>query len=171
MRQLLENQSVNAFLWVPFLMAFGAALYFNLSAEPNVNFCIVGAIVAGVVALCRVHFAIRAIAIFIFGFCYACGFTHFINTPQITREIHNAEIVGTVHNIDYTSDKTRVYIKLPANQIGAGDGDAIVRVSLKSNITPQRWVMKFAQPSVCFAQMVRTHRKLLIMHVGRILTD
>ena len=138
MRQLLENQSVNAFLWVPFLMAFGAALYFNLSAEPNVNLCIVGAIVAGAVALCRVHFAIRAIAIFIFGFCYACGFTHFINTPQITREIHNAEIVGTVGNIDYTSDKTRVYIKLPANQIGAGDGDAIVRVSLKSNITPPK---------------------------------
>ena len=138
MRQLLENQSVNAFLWVPFLMAFGAALYFNLSAEPNVNLCIVGAIVAGAVALCRVHFAIRAIAIFIFGFCYACGFTHFINTPQITREIHNAEIVGTVRNIDYTSDKTRVYIKLPANQIGAGDRDTIVRVSLKSNITPPK---------------------------------
>ena len=35
MKKWLEIQSDNLFLYVPFLMAAGAALYFSLSFEPN----------------------------------------------------------------------------------------------------------------------------------------
>jgi len=136
MRELWQNQLGNLFLWVPFLMAFGAGLYFNLSAEPNIIICIFGIICCIAIIISKTYIPIRAVALFIFGFCYASIFTHIIDTPMIPREMHGINITGTVEHIDYTSDKARIYIKTDASQINSGNGDAVIRVSAKSNITP-----------------------------------
>ena len=136
MRNLLDNQLVNLFLWVPFLMAFGAGLYFNFPFEPNISVCIFGAIITIILIFCKLHIFIRAIALFTFGFCYAALFTHIFATPQIPRDLHGMNITGVVEHIDYTADKSRIYMRINANDIYAGDGDAIVRVSAKSNINP-----------------------------------
>ena len=45
-------------------------------------------------------------------------------------------ITGVVEHIDYTADKSRIYMRINANDIYAGDGDAIIRVSAKPNINP-----------------------------------
>lgn len=136
MWDLWQNQSRNWFLWVPFIMAFGAALYFSIPTEPNFILCIIGAIITFILFVCNLPKLIRATALFIFGFCYACVFTHIIATPQIPHELHNIDIVGTVEHIDYTNNKSRIYIKTDADKIGANGNSAIIRVSLKSDITP-----------------------------------
>lgn len=136
MQELWQNQSTNLFLWVPFLMAFGAGLYFNLSFEPGFMLCAIIATVSCFLILRKTHILIRAIALFCFGFSYAALFTNFISTPQIPHDLHNINITGTVENIDYTTDKSRIYIKTPAENIYAGNGNAIIRVSANSTITP-----------------------------------
>ena len=70
MQELWHNQSGRLFLWVPFLMAFGAGLYFNLSFEPNVFLCICCALIAICFAVYKAPIFIRAISLFVFGFCY-----------------------------------------------------------------------------------------------------
>lgn len=129
MRDLWQNQLGNLFFWTPFLMAFGAGLYFNLSHEPDFISCIIGLIISAVLICIKIPKLVRGIVLFIFGFCYASVFTHMLNTPQISHSIHNIEVTGTVQRTDYTDEKSRLYIKTDANQIGAGDGTAIVRVS------------------------------------------
>ena len=37
MKEFLEKQHQNLFLWAPFMLAFGAALYFVLPFEPNIT--------------------------------------------------------------------------------------------------------------------------------------
>ena len=134
MQELWQNQSGNLFLWVPFLMAFGAGLYFNLPYEPNAILCIIFAIASAALILCKTNILIRTISLFVFGFCYSGMFTHIINTPQIPHGLHDVEIIGTVDNIDYTSKKTRIYITTNAESINAGKGNATVRVSINDNI-------------------------------------
>lgn len=128
MRELWINQSGNWFLWVPFLMAFGAGLYFNIANEPNFTICAIGMVALIIlITLCKRVF-VRAVMLFLFGFCYACVFTHIINTPQLSHPVHGISINGTVKNIDYTADKSRIYIKT--------DNGMNVRVSLQNNTTP-----------------------------------
>ena len=134
MQELWHNQSGRLFLWVPFLMAFGAGLYFNLSFEPNVFLCICCALIAICFAVYKAPIFIRAISLFVFGFCYAAIFTHVINTPQIPHDLHDIKITGTVKNIDYTPDKSRLYIQTKAENIHAGTGNAIIRVSVKNDL-------------------------------------
>lgn len=112
MREFLENQFQNMFLWVPFIMLFGAALYFTLPFEPSLICPAILAIVFMAIAFIRrTGVVVRALALFAFGFCYAAAFTNFIATPpQITKTMRNLEIIGTVQNLDYTPDKTRIYI-------------------------------------------------------------
>ena len=136
MQDLLENQSVNLFLWVPFLMAFGAGIYFDITNEPNLAICIAGLILGTVFSVLRTRLSVRAIALLVFGFCYAAVFTHIINTPQIPREMHNLDISGVVEHIDYTADKSRIYMRIDATDIHADNGDAVVRVSARPDITP-----------------------------------
>lgn len=133
MRKLWENQFGNLFLWVPFLMAFGAGLYFNLDTEPNLGLCIAGFVISLIFIFIKTVAPIRAIACFIFGFCWAAVFAHLIDTPQIPRNMHGITINGVIAGLDYTSDKARLYIKTDAEQINAGDGDAVVRMSMKLN--------------------------------------
>lgn len=134
MKKWLEIQSDNLFLYVPFLMAAGAALYFSLSVEPNLimPFIISGTLII-IACINKVPKFIRALALFLFGFCYACAFTHIINTPQIKHDISNLTISGTVTSIDYTDDKIKLYLAVPAQAIDAGDGTANIRISVKDN--------------------------------------
>ena len=136
--ELLENQSVNLFLWVPFLMALGGALYFNLSFEPNIVLCLCGMAVciAGIMFISRIPILLRVVLLFVFGFCYAAVFTYILDTPQLPRDMHGLDISGVVEHIDYTADKSRIYLRVNADDINAGDGDAVVRVSARSDITP-----------------------------------
>ncbi len=134
MQELWQNQSSNLFLWTPFIMAFGAGLYFNLAFEPDTTLCILFLILSLILIIFKTKLLIRAISLFVFGFCYAATFTNIINTPQIPYGLHDIKIKGTIENIDYTSKKTRLYIKTTAATIKAGTGNAIIRVSLNDGI-------------------------------------
>lgn len=136
MTEWFRAQYQNAFLWVPFIMAFGAAAYF---AGTNLTCAIVGlvaicAIVTG--AIFKNKYVVRGGALMLFGLLYAILYTHTIATPQITNPLRNLEIDGRVTNIDYTPDKTRLFISVPAVQIRSkSGGDATIRVTIENNDT------------------------------------
>ena len=117
MKEFLNIQYKNLFLWSPFVMAFGAALYFSCGTEPNFHFPILITILLGAIIYKNKNIFIRAIAIFLFGFFYAMSFTHIIDTPQISDSFGTIPISGTITDIDYTTDKTRLIIKIPSEQI------------------------------------------------------
>lgn len=134
MKKWLEIQYTNLFLYVPFLMAAGGALYFSLSFEPNLFAPFIISVLLFIIACTsKAPKVIRALALFAFGFCYACAFTNIINTPQIKHDISNLTISGTVTSIDYTDDKIKLYLAVPAESIDAGDGTANIRISVKEN--------------------------------------
>ena len=138
MRDWLDNQYQNLFLYVPFLLAFGAALYFVLPNEANVIFAYVFLFICGMgIFIQHVPTILRMLLIFLFGFCYACVFTNFIDTPKLKRNKHNLEIIGTVQNIDYTYNKARIYLSVNATDIGETDGRATVRVSVSNTELPK----------------------------------
>ncbi len=133
MKEFLDNQYKNLFLWVPFIMAFGAALYFSVGAEPNFRFpIIIAGLLCGIIYRYKNVF-IRAIALFAFGFFYAMSFTHFIDTPQIKDSFGFVPISATVRDIDFTPDSTRVLLSVPAKQIDSDlpDKNLNIRVSIK----------------------------------------
>ena len=137
MRDWLDNQYQNLFLYVPFLLAGGAALYFTMSNEPGMILAYIGLLISsGAIFIKRVPNVLRAMLIFIFGFCYACVFTDLIDTPKLRHNKHNLTVVGTVQNIDYTDEKSRIYLSVSADDIGAGDGRATVRVSIDKDSAP-----------------------------------
>lgn len=129
MQRFIENQSQNLFLWTPFLVATGCALYFSWDSEPSKFvigvLCII--FIAGL--FLRKSIIARAIALFTFGALYAAAYTHILATPQITRDIRDRTIVGVVKNIDYTDAKTRLSIQTDGKYIDT-TGVPIVRVSI-----------------------------------------
>lgn len=133
MRQWLDNQFQNLFLYVPFLLAGGAAIYFTAYTEPSIVLCATIAIVC-TCAFCikKIPLLLRAMLLIIFGFCYACCFTNFINTPTISHNIHNVNIIGDVKSIDYADDKARIILSVNAQDINAGNGTANLRLSVKN---------------------------------------
>ncbi len=139
MKEILENQYKNIFLWSPFVMAFGMALYFSLDKEPNFNFpYIIALLLCGVIYKFRNIF-IRAFAIFWFGFFYAMSFTLFTATPQINNSFGAVNISGTIKDIDYRNDATRIFLDIPISQINQKDETnkhANIRISLKDIDTP-----------------------------------
>lgn len=138
MRKLLENQRENLFLWVPFIMAAGGALYFSMPIEPHIHFAtIITMILFIIMCLWRAPIVIRAILIFIFGFFYAYTYTDIIDTPILNHNMRDIEITGRVTDIDYTANKSRIYIQIPAMNINIKTNDfATVRVSIDSNTLP-----------------------------------
>ena len=133
MKEFLNNQYKNLFLWVPFIVAFGAALYFSLGTEPNFGFpVIIVALLCGIIYRYKNIF-VRAIALFMFGFFYAMCFTDFIDTVQIKDSFGFIPINATVRDIDFTPDSTRVLLSVPAQQIDAGlpNKNLQIRVSIK----------------------------------------
>lgn len=129
MQRFIENQSQNMFLWTPFLVATGCALYFSWDSEPS-KF-VIGALCAVFIMglFLRRHIVARAIALFTFGALYAAAYTHILATPQITRDIRDRTIVGVVKNIDYTDTKTRLSIQTDGKYIDT-TSVPIVRVSI-----------------------------------------
>ena len=117
MKEILNNQYKNLFLWSPFVMAFGAVLYFSMYSEPNVQFPILITILSGLIIYKHRNIFITAIALFIFGFFYSMSFTQIIDTPQIYSSYRTRNISGIVKDIDFTTDNTRITLKIPANQI------------------------------------------------------
>lgn len=138
MRDLWDNQTGNMFLWAPFLMAFGAAAYFTMPNEPGL-ICpgAIACIAIAAVFVRRAAIPIKAAALFAFGFFYAAAFTQFIATPQMPRNMRDAQITGIVSKIDYTDTKSRIYIRTASSEINAVNGrpTATVRVSAGSDIT------------------------------------
>ncbi len=135
MRKWLNLQQRNRFLFVPFLMAAGAALYFSLTTEPNLFFPgILSLIFITLATIKKIPTPVRVICIFAFGFCYANTYTNLINTPIIKRNLYNLTINGPVQKIDFTDDKNRIFLRINAEDIKAGTGDAIVRLSVGNDI-------------------------------------
>lgn len=138
MREFFANNRQNLFLYVPFIMAFGAAAYFGLVTEPRVPyFNIIATIIAAMSGVCMVFLRrpilLRTVLIFIFGFTYAAAFTYFVATPKLSYNIRNTNIVGVIENIDYTPDKTRLFIR--TNDVTDSES-VLIRVSMNNDNTP-----------------------------------
>lgn len=117
MKEFLNNQYKNLFLWSPFVVAMGAVLYFSLNSEPDFHFPILITLLSGAIIFRHKNIIITAIALFIFGFFYSMSFSQIINTPQIYSSHSARDISGVVKDIDFTNDKTRAKLQIPANQI------------------------------------------------------
>ena len=135
MKKFLDNQYKNLFLWVPFILAFGAAFYFASGTEPNFHFPILLTILLGAIIYKYKNIVIRIIALFFFGFFYAMLFTHIIATPQTQGSFGAIPISGTITDIDYTTDKTRLMIQIPIEQIKTNSTHkyANVRITISDN--------------------------------------
>jgi len=135
MKEFLNNQYKNIFLWSPFVVAFGAALYFSLGLEPDFHFPILITILLATVIYKNRNLFIRAIAIFLFGFFYAMSFTHIVDTPNVNNSFGEIQISGIVKDIDYTTDKTRLTLQVPIEQIKSDEKHkfANIRVSISDD--------------------------------------
>ena len=136
MKEFLNNQYKNLFLWSPFVMALGAILYFSLNLEPNFRFPILITLLSGLIIYKHRNIVITAIALFIFGFFYSMSFTQIIDTPQIYSSFKTRNISGVVKDIDFTTDNTRITLKIPAKQIDSKfspDKYTNVRLSLTND--------------------------------------
>ena len=135
MKEILNIQYKNLFLWVPFVMAFGAALYFSIETEPNFRFPIIISLLLMAIIYKYKNVFVRAIALFMFGFFYAMSFTQITDTIQIKDSFGFVSINGTVKDIDFAPDTTRVLLSIPAQQIDENlpDKNLNIRVSIKDN--------------------------------------
>lgn len=140
MKEFLNNQYKNLFLWSPFLMALGGGLYFSLDNEPNFHVPVLITILLCAIIFKNKNIAIRAIALFLFGFFYSMSFTQIINTPQIQNSFGDMNISGTITKLDFTSDATRLFLQIPMNQVNQKyheNTNINIRVSIKDMpITP-----------------------------------
>lgn len=136
MKEILWLQYKNIFLWSPFVVAFGAALYFSLNIEPNFHYPILICLLLLAIIFKKTNLIIRGLSLFAFGFFYSCAFAHFIDTPHAKTFFEPAPISGVVTNLDYTKDSTRVFMRVPVNQINPVLGSnklANIRVSISND--------------------------------------
>ncbi len=134
MKEFLYNQYKNLYLWAAFLVVFGGAWYFSLDTEPNFHFPILITLLSALIIFKNKNIMIRAVALFLFGFFYSMSFTHIINTPQIKDSFGDVHISGTITDIDFRDNSTRLFLKIPINQINStkqDDRDVFVRFSVK----------------------------------------
>ena len=117
MKTFLANQYKNMFLWSPFVIAFGAALYFSLYTEPYFRFPILITILLGLIIYKHKNIVITVVALFFFGFFYSMSFTQIIKTPLIHQSFDKTFISGNIADIDYTDKSARILLNVPANQI------------------------------------------------------
>ena len=136
MKEILEYQYKNRFLWLPFVLAFGAASYFSLDTEPVFNFPIIITILIGFIIFKYKNIFVRLIALFLFGFFYAMSFTHIVNTTQIKDSFGNVNVSGIVKSVDFAQDSARAILTLPGNQIDEtlSDKPINIRVSFNKDI-------------------------------------
>ena len=134
MKKFLENQYKNLFLWTPFVLSFGVALYFSLDKEPNFHLPWLITLLLGAIIIKNKNILIKTLALFLFGFFYSFSFTNVINTPQLKHPDNTISINGYVSDIDFTEDSFRAFIKIPANQINSDLSEnktATIRISFK----------------------------------------
>nr|MBQ0091623.1 DUF4131 domain-containing protein [Candidatus Enterousia merdequi] len=117
MKEILEYQYKNRFLWVPFILAFGAAWYFSLDIEPIFRFPIIITLLLSFIIFRYKNIFIRIISLFLFGFFYAMSFTQIINTPQIKDSFGFNHISGVVKDIDFNTDSARAILTISGGQI------------------------------------------------------
>ena len=112
MRDWFNAQKLNVFLWSPIFLAFGMAYYFSIGPEPSIIKLIASFIIGagGIILFRKIPFVALLMCLFA-GFGYAGIYAHIKNTTQISGDIHGIEITGTITNIDYTDDKTRIQVK------------------------------------------------------------
>lgn len=135
MKEFIENQYKNLFLWSPFVAAFGAVLYFSMDIEPGFIYPILITILSIAVIFRNKNIFVRAFVLCLFGFFYAMSFTHIINTPQINDSFGEITISGKIQNVDFTNDSTRIFLKIPMNQINQkypDDKYVNIRMSIKN---------------------------------------
>lgn len=135
MREWIDNQWQNLFLYVPFLMAFGSAVYFSMTDEPNLFLTpIITLILFISIFIKKIPNIVHAGLLVLFGFFYAATFTEFINTPQIQHNMSNVSVVGSVDAIEYTNDKDKIVVSINASDIKAGNGHAKIKLSVPEDI-------------------------------------
>lgn len=135
MREWINNQWQNLFLYVPFLMAFGSAFYFSLTNEPNLFLSpIITLVLLISIFIKQIPHVVRGLLLFLFGFYYAATFTNFIKTAQIKHDISNIYLNGTVNSIEYTNNKDKITISVKASDIDAGKGYANIKLSVPEDI-------------------------------------
>mgnify|MGYP002852867014 CR=1 FL=1 len=128
MRDWIDAQKSNVFLWTPVFLALGMACYFSIGPEPSLQKLIIALItgIIGIISFRKIPF-VALIACIIFGAGYAGVYTRIKDTPQLSRDTHGIEITGRVLDIEQTNEKIRTHIKT--------DNFGIVRVSTTNNIT------------------------------------
>lgn len=134
MKEFIANQYRNLFLWAPFLVAFGAGLYFSLDNEPNFHFPILITVLLVAVILKNKNIVIRGLALFMFGFFYSMAFTHITDTKQIQNSFGLVNISGTIKDIDFTSDSTRLFVEMPAIQINSRYSEKEKNINVRFSI-------------------------------------
>lgn len=136
MQDWLKLQFENRFMYVPFLLAFGAGLYFTATQEPNLAILLtVGTVAIAGLFVRQIPNIIRAILILSFGFSWAGIYTHIINTPVLNRDLRNVQLVGTVHATEHNDNNSRLLLTINANDIGIKTNNtANVRLSILDNI-------------------------------------
>lgn len=137
MKEWLGHQYQNCFLWVPILLAFGAAMYFSCTnATCGIAICMAAAVLGGGIVFRNKLFTWAAVT-FIFGFLYAIAFTHIVNTPRATHVLRDVKIHGTIVDTDYAPPITRAYIRIPAQILNrTATGVATVRLNVPDDIHP-----------------------------------
>ena len=134
MKEFLENQYKNLFLYSPFVIAFGAGLYFSIGTEPNFHFPILITLLLSAIIFINKNLVIRTLALFLFGFFYSMSFTHIINTPQIRDSFGKTYISGDVYNLDFKPDSTYVFLKTNINEQNVNLRLKFIDNTLKVNI-------------------------------------
>ncbi|MBO7644962.1 MAG: ComEC/Rec2 family competence protein [Alphaproteobacteria bacterium] len=134
MKEFIDIQYKNLFLWTPFLVALGGSLYFSLDNEPGFQFPILITVLLCAIILKNKNIFIRTFALFLFGFFYSMSFTQTIKTPQIQDSFGDVNISGIITDIDFTFESTRLFLNVPINQINPKfpeNKNVNIRVSIK----------------------------------------
>ena len=124
MNKFLDQQHPNLILWAPFVLAAGAVVYFVWPVEPVITMPWLIAVLCAITFIfvtrsfnrnkIRINYylPLASLLIFGFGFFYATASTRSMATPTIPRDLRDIEITGTVLKIDYTAERTRVYVNI-----------------------------------------------------------
>ena len=138
MKEILGHDDNSLFLWIPFIVAFGAALYFTMPNEPNVTHPVM-AFIAGMIILLfgKMNFILRGAMLFLCGFLYAVFYTHtLVDTPILKHDIRDIEITAPITDIDVSDDKSRIVLSVPGHDLNLTvNRNAKIRLTVNDNYT------------------------------------
>ncbi|NMA32611.1 MAG: ComEC family competence protein [Alphaproteobacteria bacterium] len=120
-----------------FAFCTGIAIYFALPFEPTIAYPLLISIFFAIGFIIWNKKLIAPVFALLFGLFYSIGWTRAVDIPRITHSKYNTEISGVVKNIDYTPDKTRLFLQ--DNKNGAiyrlSASDEILIPNIGDNIT------------------------------------